>query len=178
MFSYCQNNPVNTSDPTGHWPKWVEKATTWFNNNIVKPVKAFIEKNSKINVTATTSHSANRRPGTGKPGSTYTAPNGDKRTYGSDGYPIQDYDHDDHGRPDKHPHDSDGGHHHDWKDGKRGPAYTINQEHIAGMLMVSGCIIAISYVVINDFTGIGVADDALLGPLGAGVSQGMIMIFS
>ncbi len=22
MFSYCQNNPVNMSDPTGHWPSW------------------------------------------------------------------------------------------------------------------------------------------------------------
>lgn len=35
------------------------------------------------------SHDANRRPYTGEPGSTYTAPNGDSRTYGPDGTPEQ-----------------------------------------------------------------------------------------
>ena len=25
MFAYCFNNPVNTSDPTGNWPKWATK---------------------------------------------------------------------------------------------------------------------------------------------------------
>lgn len=24
MFAYCENNPVNTSDDTGHWPKWLK----------------------------------------------------------------------------------------------------------------------------------------------------------
>ena len=26
MFSYCMNNPVNKSDSTGNWPKWIGKA--------------------------------------------------------------------------------------------------------------------------------------------------------
>ena len=25
MFAYCLNNPVNMSDPSGHWSKWVER---------------------------------------------------------------------------------------------------------------------------------------------------------
>ena len=25
MFAYCMNNPMNMSDPTGNWPKWVTK---------------------------------------------------------------------------------------------------------------------------------------------------------
>ena len=26
LFVYCFNNPVNMDDPTGNWPKWLEKA--------------------------------------------------------------------------------------------------------------------------------------------------------
>ena len=26
QFTYCFNNPVNMSDPTGNWPKWLKKA--------------------------------------------------------------------------------------------------------------------------------------------------------
>lgn len=44
-------------------------------------------------------HDKNRRPYIGKPGSTYVAPNGDRRTYGNDGKPKRDYDHSDHGNP-------------------------------------------------------------------------------
>lgn len=34
MFAYCNNNPVNMSDETGHRPKWLEDAVDWVNNNI------------------------------------------------------------------------------------------------------------------------------------------------
>lgn len=129
------------------------------------------------NVVNASSHDDNRRPYTGKPGSTYTAPNGDSRTYGPDGTPEHDYDHDDHGRPDKHPHDSNGGHNHDWENGVRGPAYSIGWEPIAGAALVTVCVIGIVVVAADDATGIGVADDFLFGPLGAGVEKGLIMIF-
>jgi len=26
VFAYCKNNPVNMSDPSGHWPKWAKWA--------------------------------------------------------------------------------------------------------------------------------------------------------
>ena len=38
MFAYCNNNPVNQSDPDGHWPKWVKKAVSWVNKKIIQPV--------------------------------------------------------------------------------------------------------------------------------------------
>ena len=177
LFAYCFNNPVNLSDTTGHWPKWIKEAASWVNNNIIQPVKNFFSSSKQNNVVNASSHDANRRPYTGEPGSTYTAPNGDSRTYGPDGTPEHDYDHDDHGRPDKHPHDSNGGHNHDWKNGVRGPAYSIGLEPIAGVALVTVCAIGIVVVATDDVTGIGVIDDFLFGPLGAGVGEGLILIF-
>ena len=105
LFAYCFNSPVNMSDSLGHWPQWIKDAANWVNNNIIQPVKNFFSSLKQGNVVNASSRDANRRPYTGKPGSTYRAPNGDSRTYGSDGTPEHDYDHDDHRRPDKHPHE-------------------------------------------------------------------------
>ena len=41
LFSYCMNNPVNMTDDSGNWPKWIENAANWVNEKIVKPVKNF-----------------------------------------------------------------------------------------------------------------------------------------
>ena len=177
MFAYCMNNPVNMFDLSGNWPKWIKAVAKWVNNNIIQPVKNFFFPSKQSNVVNASSHDTNRRPYTGKPGSTYTAPNGDSRTYGPDGNPKHDYDHNDHGRPDKHPHDSNGGHNHDWKNGVRGPAYSIGWEPIAGVALVTVCVIGIVVVAADDATGIGIADDFLFGPLGAGLGEGLILIF-
>lgn len=39
------------------------------------------------------------------------------------------------------------------------------------------CIIGTVAVAADDVTGVGVVDDFLLGPLGTGVGEGLIMIF-
>ena len=70
-----------------------------------------------------------------------------------------------------------GGHNHDWKNGVRGPAYSIGWKPIAGVALVTVCVIGIVVVAANDVTGFGVADDFLFGPLGAGVREGLILIF-
>ena len=177
LFAYCFNNPINMSDSTGKWPEWMKTVVSWLNENIIQPVKNLFSSLKQKNVVNAATHGANRRPYTGEPGSTYTAPNGDSRTYGSDGTPKHDYDHDDHGRPDQHPHDANGGHNHDWENGVRGPAYSVRWEPIAGVALVTVCIIGIVVIAADDATGIGVADDFLLGPLGAGIGEGVIMIF-
>ena len=41
LFSYCMNNPVNMTDSTGNWPKWIENVANWVNEKIIKPVKNF-----------------------------------------------------------------------------------------------------------------------------------------
>ena len=43
MFAYCFNNPVNMFDSSGHWPKWIEDAADWVNDNIIQPVKGFYD---------------------------------------------------------------------------------------------------------------------------------------
>ena len=43
MFAYCMNNPVNMSDDSGNWPKWITDACNWVKNNVIKPVKQFVE---------------------------------------------------------------------------------------------------------------------------------------
>ena len=182
LFAYCFNNSVNYSDENGNWPQWLKNAA----NTVIKSVESVVNSiangiksiASSIPNTLNSSHDANRRPNTGKPGSTYRAPNGDTRTYGPDGNPLHDYDHDDHGHPANHPHDENGGHNHDWDNGVRGPAYSINWEAVAGVALVTICIVGIAVIAADDATGIGVADDVLFVPLGTGVSEGLILIFS
>lgn len=40
------------------------------------------------------------------------------------------------------------------------------------------CVIGIVVVAADDATGIGVADDFLLAPLGAGIGKGIVLIFA
>ncbi len=75
------------------------------------------------------------------------------------------------------PHDSKGGHNHDWENGVRGPAYSVNWKPIVGVVLVTVCVIALAVVIADDFTGVGAVDDVLLGPLGTGVGKGLIMVF-
>ena len=58
-----------------------------------------------------------------------------------------------------------------------GPAYTVQWETVAGIGLVTVCVAGLIYVVANDVTIIGVIDDSLIGPLGAGVGEGIILIF-
>ena len=39
LFSYCMNNPVNMTDDSGNWPKWIENAANWVNEKIIQPAK-------------------------------------------------------------------------------------------------------------------------------------------
>ena len=180
LFAYCQNDPVNMSDPTGHWPKWIKTVADWVSKNIIQPLKNIGISKSQKSLLASSSHDANHRPNTGEPGSTYKAPNGDTRTYGPDGRPAHDYDHNDHGRPDKHPHDSNGGHHHDWdwsNPKPRGDAYISTADPVIGGVIILTCAVGIAFVAINDVTGFGIFDDVLLAPLSAGFAEGLIKIY-
>ena len=181
LFAYCLNNPVNMLDQTGNWPKWIRNAVKWVGENIVKPIGNLFFRRKQYNIASISSHDLNERPNSGPPGSTYRAPNGDTRTYGPDGRPVRDYDHSDHGVPNKHPHDANGGHFHDWdwtnKEKPRGSPYIEPIEVITGIGITSACVLGFIFIVADDITGVGVGDDFLLAPLSAGISKGLIMIF-
>ena len=72
----------------------------------------------------------------------------------------------------------------EWKNGERGkehlppdPFYKMSWEPVIGAGLVVICTVGIIAVAADDLTGVGVADDFLFGPLGAGVGEGLIMIF-
>lgn len=46
-----------------------------------------------------------------------------------------------------------------------------------GGIIVVGSLIGMAIIAADDVTGIGVADDALFGPLSGSFSKGIIMIF-
>lgn len=184
LYSYCFNNPVNMSDPNGNWPKWVSNI-----GNAVKTVVSTVinkVKSAAASVKTTILNAAkgnsNSLPTKGEPGSSQTLKNPDgtpkqKRWYGPDGKAERDRDYNHQGGV-PFPHD------HTWNNGKRGkdhlapsPLYEFSVKPVVGLALASACTISIFAVVADDLTGIGVADNFLIGPLGTGVSKGLIMMF-
>ncbi len=184
LFAYCFNNPVNMSDGSGHWPQWLKNAASAVTNIVKKAVTAVVNtvKFAVSLATNTVSAGSNSLPTKGNPGSSKTLPNPDgtpkqKRWYGPDGSPERDRDY-------NHPGNMPFPHDHKWENGQRGkehlppdPSYKMNLEPIIGVGLVAICAVGIIVVAANDVTGVGVADDFLFGPLGAGVGEGLIMIF-
>ena len=118
MFAYCLNNPVNYNDADGDRPVFTvvceeRSYHTSVSNNQIDLDNEIINQTNSVTPP---------RPYEWNPNSRFEAENGDWRDYGEDGKPMVDYDHDDHGNPKNHPHDENGGHYHDWVDGKRGKA--------------------------------------------------------
>ncbi|NLU24614.1 MAG: RHS repeat-associated core domain-containing protein, partial [Clostridiales bacterium] len=186
LFVYCHNNPVNMSDSTGHWPQWIKNAVSAVSNAVKKAVGAVVNsvKSAISSLTKQASNivKANSLPKAGDPGSSKTLPNPDgtpkqKRWYGPDGNAERDRDY-------NHPGEMPFPHDHEWRDGIRqpghlppDPSYDFSWEPVLGVGLVAISVIGVAWVAGNDVTGVGVADDFLLGPLGGGVRQGFIMIF-
>ena len=170
MFAYCLNNPVNFKDTSGYY---AEKAGGVVGGAIGLIDSILLSENK---------NNSNGLPKTGEPGSSQTLPNPDgtpkqKRWYGPDGEAVRDRDYN-HSGDVPFPHD------HEWKDGKRqkdhlppSPDYEFTLDTIIGIGMVTICAIGMVAITVDDLTGVGVADDFLYGPLGAGFGKGIIMIF-
>ena len=185
VFTYCFNNPINMSDDSARWPKLSPKTISSAISALVTAVVNVVItiKSTFSPTTQKTASTVNSGlPPQGVPGSSATLKNPDgtpkqKRWYGPDGYPERDRDYNHSGKM-PFPHD------HEWKDGKRGkdhltpdPAYKFSWIPIFGVGLIGLCAVGTAVVVADNVTGVGVLDDVLLGPLGAGITEGFIMIF-
>lgn len=157
MFSYCFNAPVVLADISGHRPVLITEAS-----NAPSMPRSL--------------------PKTGDPNSSQTLYNPDgtpkqKRWYDGEGNAERDRDY-------NHEGDAQFPHDHEWKDGKRGkehlppsPDYKCVGNLLVGTGMIIASVAGMVYIVGNDITGAGVADDALVVPLGEAIRQAIIMIF-
>ena len=171
MFAYCINNPVNMVDVAGFSP--VHFSDVYITLPDTDAAKAFKYYNS---------FGRRNLPPYGEPNSSDVLFNPDgtpkqKRWYGPDGGAERDRDYNHDGNM-EFPHD------HEWKNGKRGtdhlppsPEYEFSAEPLLGMGIITICSFAAIAVVVDDLTGAGVANDGLLAPLGAAISEGFRMIF-
>ena len=149
LFAYCFNNPVNYNDETGNWPKWVEKAASWVNNNIIQPVKKFFSDDSPSNVV---SYSEHQKKGTTNPSNRNKHEKGQTRKQRDQNGEKKNQ------KPGWVPNPNK----------RRNQNFEIEPEIIENVIcgaILVGATVAVVYIIANDITGVGVADDATLAAL-------------
>ncbi len=175
MFAYCDNNPVNYSDPTGHCSVHTHYYMPSCPECNPEVAKLHEERGADWAM-------INSLPIKGKPNSSQELYNPDgtikqKRWYDENGDPVRDRDFNHPGEGIPFPHD------HEWKNGKReedhldpSPDYNISWEPIAGVGLIVICVIGGCVVAADDATGVGVLDNALIPPVIGGFSKGLEMV--
>ena len=187
LFVYCANNPVNRCDPNG---------TAWVYNGVVYNYDGSIadfhraEKGlSPLAYEAAKMSSKSVASGISPWGTPnthvddYTDGYHKERWYGENGRATKDRHHTDHRNPKQHPnpHDQEW----DWSDPdhpKLGDPYpspkeiSINWEPVVGVGLI--CIAAVStiWVIGNDITGIGAADNGAIIPIFSTFTKGLEMV--
>ena len=185
MYAYCLNNPVNMSDPDGMCS--VSKSCAWSCHNCSECAKEAAlapytpEMSPRVTPTPTAPISTPGPAPAPAPAPDFIIGGGLKQTL-NDFYGMSDAEVDAIARNKNDP--------------RRGKAVTEQKNRkrrnkgkqrgqpvksvwnpVLGVGLAAICVVAIIAVVADDVTGVGVVDDFLLAPLGAGVAKGIAMAF-
>ena len=181
MFAYCNNNPVNRSDPTGNLPDWVYKYFgtewnyyRWLEYGIYWPVMIAASGGYVDTQTPPPPETGYTPPKKNPTPDKVKNPNGSGR-----GWPAQDGgvwvpDNTMDGGPGWTVQYPDGSHEHRYPDGhvrKHG-----NARRIVGGAIMLGAGIAILVIAADDITGAGIANDSALPSLISGFTKGAEML--
>lgn len=174
IFAYTKNNPIMGKDPSGFRSVYTMGEETDAMRDASLQAVSKAANNKKLGPTGDPNSRGEEYDKDGKLVK--------ERWYGPDGKPVKDRHHTNHGNAKKHPkvpHDHDWG----WKDGvvggkwEPGGWYADALRPAIGVTIVFASGAAIIWVVGNDVTGVGVADDWSIAPLGGAFEKGLIMIF-
>ena len=183
LFAYCGNNPINRVDPTGQ--SFIAIA------GLVALVGGIIfgcTGSSSVTAAEKTPIDPSVPP---PPSSGYVPPkknpnpgkvpnpNGSGKGWPSEGGGVWVPDNKQHGGPGWTEQFPGGKHKHHYPDGhvREISPEPINLDPLIGTGLVIAGIAASTYIIVNDITGVGVADDWLLGPAGGLITKGGILIF-
>lgn len=165
LFVYCFNNPVNLSDEDGNWPKWVEKAASAV-KNVINKVISHVKSNTSLLNNIQFSKKATNRPDSGLAGLPDEEIQRRARDKSLSGKERNRYREEEKVRGLRN---------------KQKRQSNITPEQIGqvacGVATISVAVVGITYVVANDFTGIGTADDILIAPLITLFNKGTLLIF-
>ena len=184
LFTYCGTNPVNRIDPTGRSFIAIVGLTLLIGGVIwgcTGSSSVTVSKKTFIDPSLPPPPSSGYRPPKKNPNPQKVRnPNGSGK-----GWPSQDGgvwipDNKQHGGAGWTEQFPGGKHKHHYPDGH---IREISPESIqwnsligAGLIIVG--FVASAYIIVNDITGIGVADDWMLGPAGGLIAKGGILLFS
>ena len=180
MNAYCRNNPINFCDSSG--TKCSIHGDHYYVPTCVIRNPGYALASAKYKAKKRKESNLDNLPTSGESNSSQSKYNPDgtikqKRWYGPDGNAVRDRIYN-HSGNFEFPHD------HEWINGKRGkehlppsPEYQFSWEPFIGIGITAVCVIGIVVIAVDDVSGIGVADDFLLGPLGTGVASGVVIAF-
>lgn len=183
LFAYCGNNPINRIDPTGQSFIAIAGLAALVGGIIfgcTGSSSVTAAEKTPIDPSVPPPPSSGyvppkKNPNPGK----VPNPNGSGKGWPSEGGGVWVPDNKQHGGPGWTEQFPGGKHKHHYPDGhvREVSPEPINLDPLIGTGLVIAGIAASTYIIVNDITGVGVADDWLLGPAGGLITKGGILIF-
>ena len=182
LFAYCGNNPVNRADPTGRSFIAIAGLIALVGGIILGYTGSSLvaAEQTPVDPSVPPPPSSGYVPPKKNPNPKKVPnPNGNGKGWPSEGGGVWVPDNKQHGGPGWTEQFPGGKHKHHYPDGhvRELSPEPINLDPFIGTGLVMAGIVAGAYIIANDITGLGVADDWMLGPVGGLITKGGILIF-